>query len=159
MCVGKRSAVDTWAHLIALGPVYHLETALIRGWLLAQDPSLSTFSFALSLSIFFLPLPLSLALLGRQEEARLSGRLPYAFPFLPSGMPDSSSALYKTCQDPLWANTGQAGREEQPPWDVIIPGEIAALASGCSWAIHCNRHWEQSARKGYLRKPFCQAQG
>ncbi|KAF4087315.1 hypothetical protein AMELA_G00094770 [Ameiurus melas] len=48
-------------------------------------------------------------------------------------MPDSSSTLYKTCQDPLWASTGQAEREEQPLRDVIIPGKIAALASGCSW--------------------------
>lgn len=77
LCVGKRSAVDTWAHLIALGPLCHLETALIRGWLLAQDPpSLPTFSLSLSPYLFspyfFLSLFFSLCWGGRKRPGSLA---------------------------------------------------------------------------------------
>lgn len=60
LCVGKRSAVDTWAHLITLGPLCHLETALIRGWLLAQVPLLTP------------PPPLSLCWGGRKRPGSLA---------------------------------------------------------------------------------------
>ena len=61
---------------------------------------------------------------GVAGRGQVSGSVPYVLPFLPSGAPDSSSV----CQP-----RGRLGR--QPPRDVIIPGEIAALARGCSCLI------------------------
>lgn len=161
LCVGKRSPVDTWAHLIALGPLCHLETALIRGWLLAQVPlPTHSLSFPLSQSPFFFFLSLSPCWGGRKRPGSLADSHTLSHSSHPACL-ILVQTLYKTCQDPLWANAGQTETEVQPSQDVIIPGKIAALASGCSWAIRRNkqRHWEQSARKGYLKKPFCKAQG